>query len=620
MDVSQEILSSIAIYMKYAKYTPYLKRREIWEELVDRSKYMHIEKFKHIPGFEAQIREAFEPVYEKKVLPSMRGLQFAGKPIDVNPTRIYNCGYLPIDDWRAFSEVMFLLLGGTGIGYSVQFHHIEKLPEIRKPVKHRRFLIADSIEGWADAIRALMKAYLIGGPKPIFDFRDIRAKGARLITSGGKAPGHEPLKECLFQIEKILDRKKDGEKLTSLEAHLILCHEADAVLAGGIRRAAMISLFSFDDDDMLTCKFGNWYEANPELARANNTAVIVRNRIEKDEFINLWEKIEASHSGEPGFFFTNDIEWGLNPCAEVSLRPFQFCNLVTMNAGIVNSQEDLNKFVKAAAFIATMQASYTDFHYLRDVWKKTTEKEALIGVSMTGIASGNLNNLDIKQAAKIVVEENKRVSKIIGINEAARNTVIKPEGTSSIVVGSASGLHDWHDWYYIRSMRVGKNEPIYGYLLKYCPELLEDDYFKPKIQAIIKVPQKAPAGASVRTNTSAIQMLERVKYYHTNWIKPGHRKGANTNNVSATVTIKNDEWKEVGDWLWENKHSYTALSFLPYDDHSYIQAPFESTTKEIYEEMFQHLKAIDLSNIIEDDDSTNLKGELACAGGACEIV
>ncbi len=619
MDISQQILSDITVYMKYAKYIPEFKRREIWDEIIYRNMNMHIEKFKHIPGFEDQIREAYSLVYEKKILPSMRSLQFAGKPIDVNPSRIYNCSYLPIDDWRAFSEVMFLLLGGTGVGYSVQFHHIEKLPEIRKPVKNKRYLVADSIEGWADAVRALIKAYLVGGPKPLFDFRDIRPKGARLITSGGKAPGHEPLKECLFKIEMLLDRKNDGEKLTPLEAHLILCYEADAVLAGGIRRAAMISLFSFDDDDMLTCKFGNWWESNPELARANNSAVIVRNRIEKDEFINLWEKIEASHSGEPGFFFTNDIEWGLNPCAEVSLRAFQFCNLVTMNASVITTQEELNRFASAAAFIATLQASYTDFHYLRDIWKKTTEKEALIGVSMTGIASGNLDNLDIKQAAKIVMEVNERTAKAIGINKAARTTVLKPEGTSSLVVGSSSGAHDWHDFFYIRSIRVGKNEPIYPYLLKDYPQLIEDDYFKPKIQAIIKVPQKAPIGASVRKNTTAIQMLERVKHYHTNWIKPGHRKGANTNNISATVTVKDDEWKEVGNWLWDNKNSYTALSFLPYDDHSYIQAPFESTTEEIYEEMFKHLKAVDLSNIIEEDDSTDLKGELACAGGACEI-
>lgn len=314
MDVSRKILSDVAVYMKYAKFVPEFNRRETWDEIVYRNMSMHIEKFKNVEGMEDEIRNAYKFVYDKKILPSMRSLQFAGKPIDVNPTRLYNCAFLPIDDWRAFSEVIFLLLGGTGVGYSVQFHHIEKLPEIRKPIKHKRYLISDSIEGWADAVRALIKAYLVGGPKPIFDFRDIRPKGARLITSGGKAPGPEPLKECLFQIEKILDRKGDGDKLTPLEAHLILCHEADAVLAGGIRRAAMISLFSFDDDDMLTCKFGNWWETNPELARSNNSAVIVRNRIEKSEFINLWEKIKASRSGEPGFFFTNDIEWGLNPC------------------------------------------------------------------------------------------------------------------------------------------------------------------------------------------------------------------------------------------------------------------------------------------------------------------
>jgi len=272
MDVTQGILSDITTYMKYAKFNPTLNRRETWEELVTRNKEMHQEKF---PQLKNEIEEAYKLVYDKKVLPSMRSLQFAGKPIELNNARIFNCSFLPIDDWRSFSEIMFLLLSGCGVGYSVQRHHIEQLPEIKIPIKSKRYLIGDSIEGWADAVRMLCKAYFTGAPLPLFDFRDIRPKGAQLITVGGKAPGPEPLKECLFNLQKVLDRKKNGDRLTPLDAHDMACHIADAVLSGGIRRAALISLFNLDDEEMLTCKFGNWWEENPQRGRANNSAVVI---------------------------------------------------------------------------------------------------------------------------------------------------------------------------------------------------------------------------------------------------------------------------------------------------------------------------------------------------------
>ena len=284
MDITQKILSEITTYMKYAKYNPDKKRRETWIELVTRNKQMHQEKFPHLYN---EIDKAYELVYDKKVLPSMRSLQFAGKPIELNNSRIFNCSYLPIDDWRAFNEIMFLLLSGCGVGYSVQTHHIENLPEIKVPTKHKRYLVGDSIEGWADAVKVLMKAYFQGGALPTFDFRDIRPKGAQLITVGGKAPGPEPLKECLFQLQKILDRKQNGDKLTSLEAHDMACHIADAVLSGGIRRAALISLFNLDDEAMLTCKFGNWWEENPQRGRSNNSAVVIRHKIDEEEFFKL---------------------------------------------------------------------------------------------------------------------------------------------------------------------------------------------------------------------------------------------------------------------------------------------------------------------------------------------
>jgi ribonucleoside-diphosphate reductase alpha chain len=616
MDVTQSILSDITTYMKYAKYTPEKQRRETWEELVTRNKEMHQTKF---PNLKDEIEEVYKLVYAKKVLPSMRSLQFAGKPIELNNARIFNCSFLPLDDWRAFSEIMFLLLSGCGVGYSVQNHHIEELPEIKVPTKHKRYLVGDSIEGWADAVRMLCKAYFQGASLPVFDFRDIRPKGAQLITVGGKAPGPEPLKECLFNLAKIFERKKNGDKITSLEAHDMACHIADAVLSGGIRRAALISLFDLDDEEMLTCKFGNWWEENPQRGRSNNSAVVLRHKITEEEFYKLWKKIELSGSGEPGIYFSNDKDWGTNPCCEIALRSYQFCNLCEVNASTVESQEDLNERVRAAAFIGTLQASYTNFHYLRDIWKKTTEKDALLGVGMTGIGSGAVLNYNLKEAADEAKEENARVAEIIDVNKAARVTTVKPSGTSSLVLGTSSGIHAWHNDYYVRRIRVGKNEAIYHYLAINHPELVEDDFFKPTIQAVISVPQKAPEGSILRTE-NVIDMLERTKRFNLEWVRKGHRKGANTNNVSATVSIQEGEWEEVGDWMWENRETFNGLSVLPYFGGSYTQAPFEDITKEQFEEMAQHLHSIDLSKIVEFSDDTALMDQAACAGGACEIV
>ena len=617
MNISQEILSDIVVYNKYAKYLPSKQRRETWKELVTRNKKMHLAKF---PELKDEIEETYKLVYDKKVLPSMRSLQFAGKPIAINNSRIFNCSYLPIDDWRSFSEIMFLLLSGCGVGYSVQNHHIEKLPDVRIPKKTRRFLVGDSIEGWADAIKVLMKAYFgMSTTRPIFDFRDIRPKGAELITVGGKAPGPEPLKECLFQIQKVLDRKEDGEPLKPIEAHDIICHIADAVLSGGIRRAALISLFDLHDNEMLTCKHGAWWEMNPQRGRANNSAVVIRSKVTKEDFNELWGKIVASNSGEPGVYFSNDKDWGTNPCCEIALRPFQFCNLTEINVSNIESQEDLNERAKAGAFLGTLQASYTDFHYLRDIWQRTTEKDALVGVGMTGIGSGRVLEFNLKEAAKEAKKTNEEISKILGINKAARVTTVKPSGTSSLVLGTSSGIHAWHNDFYIRRMRLGKNEALYQYLAKYHPELVEDDFFKPEIQAVVSVPQKSPNGAIYRTE-SAMELLERTKKFNMEWVKKGHRKGANTNNVSATISVKQEEWEQVGEWMWENKNTFNGLAVLPYDNGSYTQAPFEDITKERFLEMESHLNGIDLTKVIETTDETNLQDQAACAGGACEIV
>ena len=618
MLLPNEILSDITIYMKYARYLEGKNRRETWSELVTRNKKMHVKNYPHL---KKEIEENYKYVYEKKVLPSMRSMQFGGKPIEVAPNRIYNCAFLPIDHIASFSECMFLLLGGTGVGYSVQKHHVEKLPEIQKPnsKRTRRYLMADSIEGWADAVKVLVTSYFKGGSKIRFDFSDIRPKGSRLVTSGGKAPGPQPLKECLVKVQGILAEKESGDKLEPIEVHDIICHIADAVLAGGIRRAALISLFSADDEEMLAAKIGNWWETNPQRGRANNSVVLMRHLITKEFFINIWERVKESGSGEPGFYFSNDKDWGTNPCCEIGLRPYQFCNLTEVNVSDVDSQEEYESRARAAAFIGTLQAGYTDFHYLRDVWRRNTEKDALIGVSMTGIASGRVLNLDMTAASKVVKKENRRVAKEIGIKPAARTTCVKPAGTTSLALGTSSGIHAWHNDYYIRRVRVGKNESIYMYLYLNHPELVEDEYFRPHDTAVIEVPQKAPDG-SITRQESALQLLKRVKKVTDEWVRPGHQSGQNTHNVSATISIRPDEWTDAGEWMWENRTCYNGLSVLPADGGTYKQAPFEDCSPEKFQVLMQSLKGVDLTKVVELEDDTNLTGELACSGGACEIV
>ncbi len=694
MDQSQNILSDIVIFNKYAKYLPDLKRRETWQEIVNRYVAMMIEKY---PNLTSEIISNSKFIVDKKVLPSMRALQFAGEAIRKNHSRIYNCAYLPINHYAAFSETMFLLLGGTGVGYSIQKHHVIRLPVITKPEKQKKFLIGDSIEGWADAVKALMKSYFgLTNYKPRFDFSDIRPKGARLVTAGGKAPGPEPLKVCLFLLETILEGKQNGEKLTPLECNDILCHIANAVLAGGIRRAAMIALFSLDDEEMISCKSSNipskilskehpkytskdglqedttkliltvqqneiiykdviiyidvktgkfwdieqyeldralgWWVCNEQRGRANNSVILERDKVTEEKFLNIWKKIEDSNAGEPGTYFTNDVEMGTNPCAEIALESFQFCNLTEVNVSNIESQKDLNERVRIAAFFGTLQAGFTDFHYLRDIWRKTTEKDALIGVGMTGIGSGVILNYNLSEAVDTSVKENERVAQLIDINPGARVTTIKPSGTSSLVLGTSSGIHAWHSDYYIRRMRLGKNEALYHYLTEHLPQLLEDDAFKPSIQSILSIPQKASDNAILRSET-ALKLLERVKKFNLEWVRKGHRSGSNTNNVSATISIDKgrfyddeksgavkDEWEVVGEWMWNNRNTFNGLSVLPVDNGSYVQAPFENCTKEKFEELSKHLHNIDLTKVMEEEDITAHNQEAACAGGACEVV
>lgn len=683
MNLGLEALSKITVFSKYAKYIPQEQTREDWDKIVNRYGEMMIKKY---PALTNQIQESLVYIKEKKVLPSMRALQFAGPAAEVNNARIYNCCFLPIDSIHSFSETMFLLLGGTGVGYSVQKHNIDLLPTIKEPGKHRNYLIEDSIMGWADAIKVLMKAYLTGGALPIFDFRAIRHKGARLVTAGGKAPGPEPLRECLILIENILRKKEVGSKLTPLECHDILCHIANSVLSGGIRRSAMICLFDKDDMEMITCKspispkidllelhddyakvlveYKNrietitldiyswkhyletktigWWVLDEQRGRANNSAVLERGTVSEQEFKDLWKLIENSNSGEPGIYWTNDKDWGTNPCCEIALRPYQFCNLCEVNVNDITSQEDLNDRVCAAAFFGTLQAGFTDFHYLRPIWTKTTQKDALLGIGMTGIGSGEILKYNLEESAHLAKITNQLISEQLGINEAARVTCIKPSGTTSCVLGTSSGIHAWYAPYYLRTIRFNKTEDIASYLSIYHPELCEDDILRPDTLCV-RIPIAAPEGSIFRTE-SALETLERVKKFSLEWIKPGHNSGKNTHNVSATINIKKiplmietekgfvqkldvnnnpvwfeNEWTEVGDWMWNNKDVYNGLSVLNYDNGSYTQAPFEEITKEEYEKRSGVLKSIDLTKIIEQDDNIDFGAISACSGSQCEI-
>lgn len=623
----KELLSAITGYTSYSKYLPEEKRRETWEETVDRyfkaleSKYRRkLAKSEILQKYFPILKQA---VLDKKILPSMRFVQFAGKPIELAPNRAYNCSYMPVNSIHSFSEAMFLLLGGSGVGYSVQKHHVDDLPEISKATKTRRFVVGDSIEGWADAVKVLIKAYFgLSKTNPVFDFSDIRKKGTRLKTSGGRAPGFQPLSDALHNIRAILDAKADGEKLKPIEAHDIMCHIADAVLSGGIRRAALISLFSPNDQEMMECKSGDWFERHPYRGRANNSVVLLRDSATEEMLDYIKQRNMINGYGEPGIFWTNDLEIGTNPCAEISLRPHQFCNLCNVNVVMMKDDEDLIYHATLAAMIGTLQAGFTDFHYLRPIWQETTESEALIGVGLAGIASWEtINPNTLTRAAVMVANANRSIAYAIGIKEAARTTCVKPDGNTGAFLGVSSGIHAWHSPYFIRHKRVDKTEPIYSYMVESAPGIVEDDLERPSTRAVFKFPVKAPDGAITRENESALELLERVKHIYKYWVDVGHVSGPNTHNVSVTVSVKEDEWDKVFEWMWNNRRYYSAISLMPYDTSKYAQAPFTECTKEEFEQLEAYIETcnIDLSKIVEDEDITNKKDQIACGGGACEI-
>lgn len=987
MEKNLKVMSELVHYLRYAKYIPELQRRETWEETCNRNKEMHQRKY---PFLKEEIEEVYNKfVIPKKVLPSMRSMQYGGKAIEINNTRIYNCSFLPADCKESFSETMFLLLSGSGVGYSVQKVHTSKLPRICHPFRRKKYVVSDDIIGWSEAVRVLINAYMGGGFYPEFNFDEIRPKGSRLKTAGGKAPGPEPLKRCLKNIDKLLSKKKNGSKLVPLEVHDIMCYVAQAVISGGVRLAAMICFFDKDDEMMLTCKGNfklkivdstpmgdNMYEVNlidkvtskeyslnldedtfkklsdngelpwwyfePQRARANNSAVFLRHAVKKSDFKKFWKIVEENKTGEPGVFFSNSVDMMSNPCqpsyatvltpdgirqfkdikegsiiwsgkrwttvtkkwstgvkpvytyntsagyflgtenhkvyqngekvevgeafsidksvgeydssffrntndvidgmvigggtvhkasnnlvllqieekeknelldseiakhikchrpgirntayeietsvthselpetfdrvipdrfiygdrnkkinflrglfsangsafntksskrislkqssftlikqvqtmlsslgiysyitenklrknefyngayeckisynlnitsdrlkfkeligfiqqhkmdsiggeisnkekisfdiknieyiedtevfditvddpehtywtggclvsncVEASLRSNTYCNLTEINDADINSQEELNERAKAAAFIGTLQAGYLDFHYLRDIWEENTKQDSLLGVSLTGMATGHVNSFDYSEAAREAKEVNEMIAKRLDIKPAARVTNVKPAGSTSLIFGCSSGIHAWFSEQYLRRIKINKSDAIYGYLSKELPDFIEDDRFDPNNFSFIKIPIKAPEGSLIASKESALEFLERIKHVFHDWVENGHRFGDNTHNISATVYIKKDEWKDVGEWMWDNRNSYNGIAVLPYDDNTYIQAPLEAIDEDTYNELVSRFKDINLTEVIEVEDNTEITQSVACAGGSCEIT
>lgn len=614
MNTSNKLLSDVTAFRTYSKYLSHLGRRETIEETINRNMHMHLDKF---PKLSKDIIKAYQRVHNLQVMPSMRSLQFGGEAILKNNVRLFNCSFVHMSDPRAFGEVLFLLLSGTGVGYSIQGRHINKLPKIKQPREEGEFVVHDSIEGWAQALDTLIEAYFFQRVRPKFNLSHIRPKGSYLVTTGARAPGPEPLKKMLSDVEEKL-KASVGRKLEDIEVHDINCIVSDCVLAGGIRRAAMISLFDRDSEAMLKSKHGSWWERHPYRARANNSAVLPRAKVTKEEFFHIYDRCIESNSGEPGFFWTNDEDWGTNPCCEIGLNSNQFCNLTTINqTGIKDKRDFLNR-VYAASLIGTLQASYTDFPYLRPEWKTVTDREALLGVSFTGIAdSAGLIEADwLQEAARLVVEVNEKYAAKIGINPASRTTAIKPEGTASCVLGSSSGIHARHSKHYLRRIRMNKDDALSRYLEATVPELVEDDIFS-STGVVVTFPQESPENSITREDETAFTLFDRTIFYQKNWIKPGHIAGKNTHNVSVTISYKEEEIDLLRQMMWVNRDSYTGISLLPYDGGTYKQAPFEECNEDTYKKYMSLVKDIDLRNVKEEEDNTTRVENLACAGGVC---
>lgn len=613
---------------RYARWLENEKRRETWEETVKR--YFDFISTKISLDNKEVINELYEAVYNLDILPSMRTLMTAGPAAERDNTCTYNCSYLPIDDIKSFDEAMFILLCGTGVGFSVERQYISKLPEIPDRLFNSETIIVvkDSKEGWAKALRQLI-SLLYSGEIPQWDVSRIRPAGARLKTFGGRASGPGPLEELFrFVINKF--KGASGRRLNSIEAHDILCKIGEVVVVGGVRRSAMISLSNLSDDRMRKAKMGNWWENNPQRALANNS-ISYTEKPDVGAFMNEWTSLYESKSGERGIFNRvasqkqaakngrrdSERDFGTNPCSEIILRPYQFCNLTEVVVRSGDTFDSLLRKVRLATILGTFQSTLTHFPYLRKIWRQNTEEERLLGVSLTG----QMDNkelvegiIDLEALRQIAIDTNKEWSDLLGINPSTAITCVKPSGTVSQLVDAASGLHARHSPYYIRSVRGDNKDPLTQFM-KDAGIPWEPEVNKPDQTSVFYFPIKSPDGAYIRDDFTAIQQLEYWKRIQEEWCE---------HKPSITVNVKEHEWPEVGGWVYKNFDAISGISFLPHSDHTYRQAPYEECSEERYLEVLEKMpQAIDWSklNEYEYEDNTSGMQALACSSDAgCEIV
>ncbi len=609
------------------------KRRENWSESV--SRYMdfmvnHLEKeVGHVVDTPTKFR-VHEAICKLEVMPSMRAIMTGGRACERDNTAAYNCSYLPVDDVKSFDESMYILLCGTGVGYSVEHKYINQLPEIPEKMFESETVISvsDSKEGWAKSLRQLI-ALLYSGEIPKWDMRKVRPSGARLKTFGGRASGPEPL-ESLFKFVIGKFRKAAGRKLNSIECHDIMCKIGEVVVVGGVRRSAMISLSDLEDDHMRSCKSGAWWQQEGQRALANNSAVY---EVEPDtgQFLSEWKSLYDSKSGERGIFSRgaskrqvaslkrrlSNYEFGCNPCSEIILRPYQFCNLSEVIVREEDTPATLKEKVEIATILGTWQSTLTHFPYLRKIWQKNTEEERLLGVSLTGILDnqfmGKVDDgtrgilADLKQVA---VKTNADLSVLLGIPQSTAITCVKPSGTVSQLCNTASGIHGRHSPYYIRRVRGDKKDPLTDFLKK-SGVPTEDCVMKPDSTAVFSFPIKSPESAIMRKDLTAIEHLELWLMYQEEWCE---------HKPSVTISVKEEEWVEVGAWVWKNFSKISGISFLPWDGGTYKQAPYEECTEEQYKELLAKMPTeLNWDSLVEEDDNVKGVQELSCTAGGCEI-
>lgn len=601
-------MADARFYDGYSRWNETENRYETWEEAISRVMDMHRTKYKDKMSDElSQLIDEAEALYKLKYcLGAQRSLQFGGDQILRKNMKLYNCSSSYADRPAFFQEIFWILLCGAGAGFSVQKHHVEKLPNVQERKKQAKgYVIPDSIEGWADALGVLLSSYFEGGGtkpefegrKVYFDLSKIRPKGS-MISGGFKAPGPEPLRRALDRIEYMLQGVvlSGRNRLKPIEVYDIVMHASDAVLAGGVRRSATICLFSPDDEEMINAKTGNWFEKNPQRARSNNSAVIVRNEVERETFTNLMSKIKEF--GEPGFFFVSNKEHATNPCCEIGMYPsyegesgWQVCNLTEINGGMCVTEAEFFKACRAAAILGTLQAGYTDFDYLEEVSKKIIEREALLGVSITGW----MNNPDIlfdaeiqRKGAELIKKTNKEVAALIGINPAARTTTVKPSGNASVLLKTASGIHPEHAPRYIRNIQLPKDSEVSQLIAETNPYMIEDSVWSSaKTDYVISFPIIAPEGSIYKDEMYGTNLLEKVKLVQQNWIEAGTNVDRCVDptlrhNVSNTVTVKDNQWDKVEKYVFENRNAFAGISFLSASgDMDYNQAPMTTVLTEV---------------------------------------